>query len=164
MSQLSETATKGPVKVDLGLVGCWTFIIDDLGWVFWYYAESLRHEWFFLFRLQKSWAKNNSDLPTLPYPDHFAPKPSSATTHPHRALFNPVSRNQQQSPSYTPTTSHFVNNPVSHTKPSQPNNPATKSLPSQTQPNPTNAQTIRILQNTHAQKKPTPLRPGFYWF
>ena len=27
-----------------------------------------------------------------------------------------------------------------------------------------NAQTICILQNTHAQKKPTPLRAGFSWF
>ncbi|MDB9789329.1 hypothetical protein OAB86_02405 [Gammaproteobacteria bacterium] len=33
--------------------------------------------------------------------------------------------------------------------------------PRQTQPNPANVQTIRILQNTHAQKKPTPLRAGF---
>jgi hypothetical protein len=28
-------------------------------------------------------------------------------------------------------------------------------------PKPTNAQTIRLLQNTHAQKKPTPLGAGF---
>ena len=41
-------------------------------------------------------------------PCHTPTASHPATTHPYRALYNLVSRSQQQSPSYTPTTPHLV--------------------------------------------------------
>ena len=64
-----------------------------------------------------------------------------------------IALRKQLSPSYTPTTSHFVDNPVIQTKPSQPNNPVTKSLPSQT-PYHDQTKTNQRANHSHTAKHP----------
>jgi hypothetical protein len=70
--------------------------------------------------------------------------------------------------SYTPTTSHFVNNPVIHTKPSQPNNPVIHTKPSQT---PYHDQTKSKQSASHPHtakhprtKKANPVKSWLFYF